>query len=67
MFLLASVLPQVEATHPLILPNYGFAAIAFSVFLFLGIVTWTYRDVGNRHSNKADAKAHPDHTHAADH
>ena len=67
MYLLASVLPQAEATHPLILPNYGFAAIAFAIFLFLGIVTWTYRDVSNRHANKADAKANQDHTHGADH
>jgi hypothetical protein len=67
MFLLASVLPQVEATHPLIMPNYAFAAIAFLIFLFLGIVTWTYRDVANRHGNKADVKAHNDPTHGADH
>jgi len=28
------------------------AGIAFAVFLALGIVTWSYRDVANRHSHK---------------
>ncbi|MCU1549712.1 MAG: hypothetical protein JWR36_272 [Glaciihabitans sp.] len=67
MFLLASVLTVTEATHPLLLPNYGFAAVAFIIFLFLGIVTWSYRDVANRHANKAAAKARNDHSHDADH
>jgi heme/copper-type cytochrome/quinol oxidase subunit 2 len=30
------------------------AGIAFVVFLTLGIVTWSYRDVANRHSEKTD-------------
>jgi hypothetical protein len=29
--------------------------IAFCVFLLLGIVTWSYRDVANRHSDRVDA------------
>jgi heme/copper-type cytochrome/quinol oxidase subunit 2 len=28
------------------------AGIAFTVFLVLGIITWSYRDVANRHSDK---------------
>jgi len=35
------------------------AGIAFGVFLFLGIVTWSYRDVANRHAAGADT-AHGD-------
>jgi heme/copper-type cytochrome/quinol oxidase subunit 2 len=30
------------------------AGIAFVVFLTLGIVTWSYRDVANRHREKTD-------------
>jgi hypothetical protein len=29
-----------------------FGAIAFTVFLLLGFVTWSYRDVANRHDHK---------------
>lgn len=36
------------------IPGYVFGAIAFGVFLLLGFVTWTYRDVANRHDHKAD-------------
>ena len=31
------------------------AGIAFAVLLFLGIVTWSYRDVANRHAAKGDS------------
>jgi hypothetical protein len=60
MILLTTALA--EATeHPTWLPNYVFPIIAFLVFLFLGVVTWTYRDVANRHAPKAAAKAGLDH------
>ena len=33
-------------------------AIAFGVFLLLGAITWSYRDVANRHDHKDnDSKA----------
>ena len=39
------------------------AGIAFAVLLFLGIVTWSYRDVYNRHNDKTDsATGHDSHT-----
>jgi hypothetical protein len=56
MTLMMSVLTE-AAKHPTWLPPVVFPIIAFSVFLFLGIVTWTYRDVANRHAPKAAAKA----------
>lgn len=28
--------------------------IAMSIFILLAIVTWSYRDVANRHDHKAD-------------
>ena len=40
------------------------AGIAFGVLLLLGIVTWSYRDVANRHSHKTSAH---DDSHGAGH
>lgn len=45
--------------------TFIYGAIAFVVFLALGLVTMSYRNVANRHAQKAEAyaKAHPvDHT-----
>jgi len=39
------------------------AAIAFGVFLLLGIVTWSYRDVANRTTRGRDAASHDSHGH----
>ncbi|WP_292835587.1 hypothetical protein [Microbacterium sp.] len=41
--------------------TFIFGIIAFVVFLALGAVTMSYRNVANRHAHKADAyaKAHP--------
>lgn len=37
-----------------------FGAIAMAVFLLLGFVTWSYRDVANRHDHKSshNSEAH---------
>ncbi|MFT4281273.1 hypothetical protein [Microbacterium sp.] len=37
--------------------TFIFGVIAFVVFLLLGLVTLSYRNVANRHSHKADAYA----------
>jgi hypothetical protein len=34
-----------------------FPIIAAGVFALLGVVTWSYRDVANRHSNKTSGNA----------
>ncbi|MCT9820142.1 hypothetical protein N3K63_07565 [Microbacterium sp. W1N] len=41
--------------------TFIFGVIAFVVFLALGLVTVSYRNVANRHAHKADAyaKTHP--------
>ena len=41
--------------------TFIYGAISFIVFLALGLVTMSYRNVANRHAHKAeaDAKAHP--------
>ena len=69
MHLLATVLAQsvvtAEKSVPLIMPPIAFAAIAFGIFLLLGVVTWTYRDVANRHAHKAATSYHDDHEHGS--
>lgn len=39
-------------TYPF--PTFVFGLIAFSVFVVLGVITFSYRDVANRHDHKAD-------------
>ncbi|MCF8535291.1 MAG: hypothetical protein K9G66_00185 [Rhodoluna sp.] len=40
-------------------PSFFFGVIAMAVFLLMGWVTWSYRDVANRHEHKSnDSKAH---------
>ena len=49
------------APAQLVLPNWAFPAIAVAVFLVLAFVTWSYRDVANRHSDKTGgASGHSD-------
>jgi len=41
------------------IPAILFGVIAMAAFLSLAFVTWSYRDVANRHSHKASTnKAH---------
>ena len=42
-----------EELAPLLMEPIGFAAVAAAVFIALGFVTWSFRDVANRHSHKA--------------
>lgn len=42
-----------EAFVTLPFPSVVFGIIAMSVFLLLGAITWSYRDVANRHEHKA--------------
>jgi cbb3-type cytochrome oxidase subunit 3 len=74
MHLLATALTHTALTHtvltaetsvPLIMPPIAFALIAFGIFLLLGVVTWTYRDVANRHAHKAATSYHDDHEHGS--
>ena len=54
-----------EAPVPLIMPPIGFALVAFGIFLLFGVVTWTYRDVANRHAHKAATQYHSDNEHGS--
>lgn len=37
--------------------GFWFGLIAFAIFMALGAVVWSFRDVANRHAAKADAYA----------
>lgn len=40
-------------------PGFFFGVIAMAIFLLMGWVTWSYRDVANRRERKGDnSKAH---------
>ena len=47
-----------EELAPLILPPIAFAGIAAAVFIVLALITWSYRDVANRHSDRVAADDH---------
>ena len=47
-----------EELAPLIMPPAAFAGIAAAVFLVLALITWSYRDVANRHSDKTSDSDH---------
>ena len=47
-----------EELAPLIMPPIAFAGIAAGVFILLAFITWSYRDVSNRHSDKVAADDH---------
>lgn len=54
-----SVLANEAAGVELPFPSYVFGIIAISAFILLGVITWSYRDVANRHEHKANgSKAH---------
>ncbi len=44
-----------EAFVTLPFPSFVFGIIAISVFLLLGAITWSYRDVANRHEHKTNS------------
>jgi heme/copper-type cytochrome/quinol oxidase subunit 2 len=61
MSLFATVLAQTEELAPLIAPPLVIAGVAVAVFVVLAIVTWSYRDVANRHSQKVAKGDHDSH------
>jgi ABC-type sulfate transport system permease component len=73
MSVLLSTLAAVNEPVQLPFSPIIFGIIAAVVFIALGFVTWSYRDVANRHASKSakyaashDVHGHPDRT-GADH
>ena len=51
--LAAAVEVEHEAFVTLPFPAVYFGVIAMGVFVLLGLITWSYRDVANRHDHKS--------------
>lgn len=66
MSVLVSTLAAVNEPVALPMPPIVFGLIAAVVFIALGFVTWSYRDVANRHPSKSAkfASTHDVHGHA---
>lgn len=47
------ILAEAEVVNPLPFPAFVFGAIAMTTFILLGFITWSYRDVANRHDHKS--------------
>jgi hypothetical protein len=59
MFSLAAVVAEhEEELAPLIMPPIAFAGIAAAIFIVLAFISWSFRDVANRHSDKTSATDH---------
>jgi hypothetical protein len=55
MSLLSTVaMVAVGSETPMTTPTWIFPLIAATVFIALGFVMWSFRDVANRHSHKVD-------------
>lgn len=62
-FATITALAAAETEHHVgLFDNVGYGIVALVVFLLLGFVTLSFRNVANRHSHKADAyaRAHAD-------
>ena len=61
---ISELAPHEEELAPLLMSPFAFAGIAAAIFILLGFVSWSFRDVSNRHSNKVnDASSHQDSVH----
>jgi len=47
-----NIIAAAEAGLALPFPSFVFGIIAISTFILLGLVTFSYRDVANRHDHK---------------
>jgi hypothetical protein len=52
MLSIALALAEHEELAPMIAPPWVFAVVAAAIFTILALVTWSFRDVANRHSDK---------------
>lgn len=57
MSLVTAVLAETVHARELPMEPFLYGLIALAVFLVLGIVTYSYRDVANRHRHKSEAYA----------
>lgn len=63
--MLSALQAEVHELAPLVAPTWVFAAIAAAIFLVMGFVTFAYRDVANRHSDRTANRNPDDHGHVS--
>lgn len=56
------VAAAVEEKAPLFFPAWVFPMIAAFVFISLGFIVWSFRDVANRHSQKTGGSSASGHS-----
>jgi hypothetical protein len=56
-----------EAPAHLFMPNWAFPAIVAGAFLVLALVSWSFRDVANRHADREPFPADPHAAHGDEH
>jgi hypothetical protein len=62
MSLLSTVgMAAVGSAAPMTTPTWIFPIIAATVFIALGFVMWSFRDVANRHNYKAEGDSGASH------
>lgn len=61
MLLLASLAAEEHELAYMPMDPIWFAVIAGAIFIFLGFVTWSFRDVANRHRYDGVAPSHDAH------
>lgn len=57
MSVLSVVAAEAEKHYPMLFPIWVFGVGPLVIFIVLGCIVWTYRDVANRHFHKAEANA----------
>lgn len=57
LFALNVLSAEAESVNELPLPPIVFGIIALAVFVSVALVFWSFRDVANRHSDKAEQYA----------
>jgi hypothetical protein len=63
MSLTSLLIASEEQLAPLIAPPLVIAGVAVLAFLMMGLVTFAYRDVANRHSGKRQSQGGSDGAH----
>jgi hypothetical protein len=60
--LIALAAEETEHSGNVALETVGFGILALGIFIFLALVTFSYRNVANRHAHKAEryAQVHAD-------
>ncbi len=61
MSLLAVIAAEEHELAPMLMDPVWFGVVAAAVFVLLGFVTWSFRDVANRHANTTGAAEHGEH------